>query len=84
MTFSHAVFLVVSRIIPSTLLWLKCIANQLQEEGSIRFKISICHGLEDIVLNSALSMVEMQNLVFMADRQVGNREYRWEQRVHIT
>lgn len=26
----------------------------------------------------------MQTLVFMADRQVGNREYRWEQRVHIT
>ena len=25
----------------------------------------------------------MQTLVFMADRQVGNREYRWEQRVHI-
>lgn len=80
MTFYHAVFLVVRRIISLTPLWL----NQLQEEGFIRFKISVCRGLEDTVINLALSMVEMQNLVFMADRQVGNREYRGEQRVHIT
>lgn len=80
MTFYHAVFLVVRRIIPLTPLWL----NQLQEEGFIRFKISVCRGLEDTVINLALSMVEMKNLVFMADRQVGNREYRWERRVHIT
>lgn len=58
MAFYHAVFLVVSWIIPLTPLWLKCIANQLQDEGSIRFIILVCHGLEDIVLNSALSMVE--------------------------